>query len=293
MSLWEKTTLGRTGLRTSRLGLASSYGVGTPDVERAFERGINYLYWGSIRRPAFGQAIANLAPNHREEMVVVVQSYTRAGFLMRGSLERALKNLHIEYADLLLLGWWQSPPPRRILDAALALKEEGKARHLLISCHHRPTFEALAANPAYDAIMVRYNAAHPGAEREVFPLLTAPAPGVVAYTATRWGALVDPQHTPKGEPTPRGSDCYRFALTHPSVDVCLAGPSDAAQLDEAMAALDRGPMSADELAWMKRVGASVRGAKMMRTGNRAVQLLDRVFGGSHKGSEGSPAQPGP
>jgi aryl-alcohol dehydrogenase-like predicted oxidoreductase len=276
MNLWDKTTLGRTGLRTSRIGLGP--GLDAVDVERAFERGINYLYWGSIRKPAFGQGIANLAPKHRADMVVVVQTYTRAAWMMRGSLERALKKLRIEYTDLLLLGWWQQPPPARILDAALALKEQGKARHILISCHNRPTFQTLAANPAFGGIMVRYNAAHPGAEREVFPVLGEPKPGVVAYTATRWGALIDPRHTPAGEQTPRASDCYRFALTHPSVNVCLSGPSNAAQLDEAMAALDRGPMSEDELAWMKRVGAAVRTAAIGSTGNIPIQILDRMLG---------------
>ena len=277
MNLREKTTLGRTGLRTSRLGLAP--GVETRDVERAFEQGVNYLYWGSLRKPAFGQGIANLAPKHRGEMIVVVQSYTRAGWMMEGSLDRALKKLRIEYADFLLLGWWQSEPPARILDAALELKAKGKARHLLISCHNRPLFQSLAANPAYGAVMVRYNAAHPGAEREVFPVLGDPKPGVVSYTATRWGALLDPKHTPAGEPVPRGSDCYRFALTNPSVDVCLTGANNAAQLDEALAALDRGPMTADELAWMKRVGASVRGAAVLETGNAPIQLLDRLVCG--------------
>jgi aryl-alcohol dehydrogenase-like predicted oxidoreductase len=277
MNLWDKTTLGRTGLVTSKLGLGPG-GLEPADVERAFERGINYLYWGSIRKPAFGQGIASLAAKHRSEMVVVVQSYTRVAWMMRPSLERALRKLRIEYTDLLLLGWWQEPPPARIIDAALALKEAGKTRHILISCHNRPTFEALAKNPAFGAIMVRYNAAHPGAEREVFPVLFEPRPGVVAYTATRWGALIDPRHTPPGEKTPRASDCYRFALTHPSVDLCLAGASNGSQLDEALAALDRGPMSEDELAWMKRVGAAVRAAAMGSTGNLPIQLLDRLFG---------------
>jgi aryl-alcohol dehydrogenase-like predicted oxidoreductase len=275
MNLWNQAPLGRTGLTTSRLGLASSFGVGTPDVERAFERGINYLYWGSLRRAGFGKAIANLAPRHRDRMVVAVQSYTRVGWLMRGSLERALRKLRLEYADVLVLGWWQSPPPPRILDAALALKESGKARHLLISCHHRPTFEALAKNPAYGAIMVRYNAAHPGAEREVFPLLGDPAPGVVAYTATRWGALLNPRLVPPGEQVPRASDCYRFALTHPAVNVVLSGPKNAVELDESMVALDRGPLSDEEVAWMKRVGAAVRASAILRSGNPVIRLIDR------------------
>jgi predicted aldo/keto reductase-like oxidoreductase len=89
--------------------------------------------------------------------------------------------------------------------------------------------------------------------------------------------LLDPQLMPAGEPVPRASDCYRFALTNPAVNVCLAGPRDAAELDEAMAALDRGPMSDDEIAWMKRVGASVR-SKAQGAGNSAVGFVDRIFG---------------
>jgi aryl-alcohol dehydrogenase-like predicted oxidoreductase len=281
---WATATLGRSGLTTSRLGLGSSFGIGTPDVERAFERGVNYLYWGSVRKPAFGRAIANLAPKHRDRMIVVVQTYTRAAWLMRGSLERALRRLRIEYADFLLLGWWPSPPPARILDAAHSLVERGKARHLMISCHNRPVFQALAANPSFGAIMVRYNAAHPGAEREVFPVLGEPAPGVVAYTATRWGTLLDRRLVPAADPVPRASDCYRFALTHPAVDVCLAGPRNSAELDEALAGLDRGPMSEDEIAWMKRVGAEVR-AKATRSGNPAIRLVDRVLGRTPGGSQ--------
>jgi aryl-alcohol dehydrogenase-like predicted oxidoreductase len=277
MAWSDRRTLGRTGLEVSRIGLGSSFGIGDTDIERAFERGVRYFYWGSIRRPGFGRGIATLAPRHRDEMVVVVQSYTRAACLMRTSLERALRKLRIDHADLLLLGWWQAPPPRRIVDAARKLKEEGKAKHIMISCHHRPTFEALAADPLFGAIMVRYNAAHPGAEKEVFPLLGERPPGVVAYTATRWGALINPKLTPPGEATPRASDCYRFALTHPAVDMCLAGPADGSELDEALAALERGPMSDDELAWMKRVGSHIRSSALMRTNNRAMQVVDRLF----------------
>jgi predicted aldo/keto reductase-like oxidoreductase len=54
---------------------------------------------------------------------------------------------------------------------------------------------------------------------------------------------------------PRASYCYRFALSHPLVNLVLAGPKNGAELDEALAALDRGPTDADELAWMRRVGA--------------------------------------
>jgi aryl-alcohol dehydrogenase-like predicted oxidoreductase len=273
---WSKVVLGRTGLRAAPLGLAPSKDLPAREVERAFERGLNYLYWGSARRAGFGEGIRRVAKKDREGAVIVVQSYTRAASLLRPSLERALRQLGIEHADLLLLGWWNQPPPRRILDAALAARDHGLAKHVMISCHHRPTFASYIDDPSYGAIMVRYNAAHPGAEKEVFPLLREGRPGVVSYTATRWGALLDPSLGPPGEPTPRPSDCYRFALSSPHVDVCLTGPADAAELDESFAALDRGPMSDDELAWMKRVGAVVRSASLSKGGNGPIQLLDRV-----------------
>jgi len=280
---WERVSLGSTGKRVTPLGLGSAYGLEARDVERAVERGLNYIYWGSQRRSSYAEAVRNLGPSRRENLVLVVQSYTRVASLMRGSLESALRELGTDYTDLLLLGWWNEPPPRKIVEAALALKSAGLARGILISCHHRPTFAAYIDDSAYDGIMFRYNAAHPGAESDIFPHLARRRPGLVAYTATRWRALLNPKFLPSHEKPPRGSDCYRFVLSNPHVDVCLTGPSNAAELDEAMAALDRGPLSADEMAWMRRIGKHVheaanvqRFSKMVRVGDRVVDWASRL-----------------
>jgi len=256
---FEERTLGRTGLRVARLGVAASYGVPAAAVERAFEQGVNYLYWGSLRRAAFAQALRNLAPR-RDRFVLVVESYSRFPSLLRPSLERALRHLRMVHADILLLGLWNKPVSGRILDASRALRDRGLVRFLAVSTHHRPLVPQLAAHTDLDVFHFRYNAAHPGAEADIFPRLPAAArPGMVSFTATSWGQLLKPSRIPRGERIPTASDCYRFVLARPEVDVCLTGPANAAQMDEALRALQLGPMNPEELAWMRRVGAAVSG----------------------------------
>jgi aryl-alcohol dehydrogenase-like predicted oxidoreductase len=274
----QRVILGRTGLSVCRLGLASSFGLSASDVERAVDHGINYLYWGTLRRWAFGQAIRRLAKKRREDLVIVVQTYARVPALLGPSVEIALRRLGIDHCDLLLLGWWNQPPPRPILDAALAVKAAGKASHLMISGHDRTTFPRYIADETYGAVMVRYNAAHPGAEREVFPHLGERRPGVVSYTATRWGHLLDRNRIPPGEPVPRASDCYRFVLSNPAIDVGLTAPANRAELDEALTALDRGPLTPEEDAWMRRVGKAVHATGGGSPRVTALDILDRLGG---------------
>jgi aryl-alcohol dehydrogenase-like predicted oxidoreductase len=266
-------TLGKTGLSVSAVALGSSYGIGGRDIESAFDHGVNAFLYGSVRRGGFAKGVRALS-KHREKTVIAIQTYARVGFLMRPFVWSALRSLGTDYVDVLGLAWWNDVPSRRIWDAALALKERGLVRHIMVSCHHRPSFESFMREEACEAWMVRYNAGHPGAEREVFPLLgedEGARPGVFAFTATRWGSLL------KGAPnekTPRASDCYRFALSNERVDSVITGPKDVVELDEAIRAMQLGPMSEEELAWMKRVGAHAR----MTGANRGVGLLDRLSG---------------
>lgn len=254
----QRVVLGRSGLSVSKLGLGSSFKAPTSAYREAFERGVNYFYWGSVRRSAMRRAVAEISATQRDELVVVLQSYSRVGMLLELFVERGLRDLGVERVEVLLLGWHNKIPSQRVLDAALELKEDGRIGCIAISTHHRRLLPTLIDDDDFSIWHVRYNAVHRGAEREVFPSLEArevsQRPGMVTYTTTRWGDLCNPSKTPPGERVPTGTDCYRFAISNASVDLCLAGPDDSEQMKQALEALEAGPMSEDELAWMRRVG---------------------------------------
>ena len=258
---FREANLGRTGLRVGRLGLAASYGAPAAAFEAAFERGCNYFYIGSgRRRAAMRRAVAALCRRGlRDRIVVAVQTYARWGFLAAPVFARRLRAMGLDRADVLVLGWHNRPPSRRLIDAAARLREKGLCRFLALSGHNRSLFPRLAAEGVFDLFHVRYNAAHRGAETEVFPALRGEdRPGLVSYTATRWGHLLDAKKMPAGETPLAATDCYRFVLTRPEVDVCLCGPKNMAQMQTALAALEGGPLSADEMARARRIGDHVR-----------------------------------
>jgi aryl-alcohol dehydrogenase-like predicted oxidoreductase len=258
---WKRTTLGRSGLEVGRLGLASGYGADEACVRLAFEHGVNYIYWGTFRRSSFADGLRGLR-SQRDRFVLVIQSYTRVARLLSWSLERALGTLKMEYADVLLLGMWNRQVTPAILEDARRLRERGLVRHLAISTHKRVLAPELAKGGDVDVLHVRYNALHPGAERDIFPHMAERAvrPGLVSFTATSWGQLLTQRHLPAGERVPTAGDCYRFVLTNPAVDVCLTGPKNVEHLRDALEAWERGPMSDEEISWMRRVGKAKYGS---------------------------------
>jgi aryl-alcohol dehydrogenase-like predicted oxidoreductase len=207
------------------------------------------------------QAIKNICrKGKRDELIVVIQSYSRSAFLLEVFYRRALKLLALDHADVLLLGWYRKKPPQRILDKANAMKKNGMFRFLALSSHNRRLFPELAKEDIFDIFHIRYSASHRGAEAATFPYLEGEnRPDIVSYTATRWGQLLQKKNMPPGESAPAASDCYRFVLSHPAVDVCMTGPKNLQQMREAIRTLDLGPLGGDELERMRKIGDHIRG----------------------------------
>ena len=264
MTTFRSGTLGRTGISVGRLGVAASYGAPAAAFEAAFERGCNYFSIGSGRhRSGMRRAVRNLCrQGRRDQLVIAVHTYARVGTFTAASLHRMLRSLGVAYADVLVLGWHNRPPSARLLEHARRLRAEGMFRFLGMSGHKRALFPQLAEVGDFDVFHVRYNAAHRGAETDIFPQLPRKAPpGIVSYTATRWGHLLDPKKMPPATQVPAASDCYRFVLSNPAVDVCLCGPRDMDQMQTALASLDLGPLDPDDRLRMQRIGDFIRAHK--------------------------------
>ena len=267
MGFKERVPLGGTGIMVSRIGLASGYGVPTAAIEKAFhEYGINYLYVSpGLNLGSMVQAAHNLVPRHRDELFIVLARPFLGGlggFRLESFVERWLKKLKLEWADLLFQDV-RKPLSRKLIDRIQRLKDSGKVRFLGMSSHERPLIGKIARGAMkvpVDFFHVRYNAVHTGAEQDVFPHLPQKnRPGIVIFTATCWRKLLKPKLMPAGERPLAAGDCYRFVISHPDVNVCLMAPSTAAQMEDNLKALGAGPLDEEEIARVRRIGKHICG----------------------------------
>jgi predicted aldo/keto reductase-like oxidoreductase len=242
------------GKPVCRLGLATRGGTGltAADVVYAVERGVNFLNWpGEADSPggadALSDAIAALGPQ-RESLVVCVQFGARTAGEAAGELRTILATLRTDYVDVLTLyyveheeEWRQLRARGGALDYLERAKRDGLVRRIGVTSHQRPLAARMAATGLIDALMIRYNAAHRGAEREIFPTTDERRIPVIAYTALRWGALLRPTPAdPPGFVVPPARDWYRFVLQSSSVAVVLAAPDNRHELEHDLEVLTTG-----------------------------------------------------
>lgn len=223
-----------------RLGLATRGGTAltADDVHRAIDHGIDFLNWPA-REDGLSRAIGELGPK-RQDVIVSVQFEARSAADAATELQWMLKTMGTDYIDLLTFyyvessgEWSEIIAPGGALEYCRAAQRDGLVRRLGLTTHQRPLAAEIARGGLLDALMIRYNAAHRGAEREIFPTTDALGLPVIAYTILRWGALSRP--TPDDPPNfdaPPAPLWYRWVLQNPSVTVALMAPHNTAELTE-------------------------------------------------------------
>jgi len=229
-----------------RLGLATrgNTHLTCEDVERAVERGINYLNWcGHV--DGLSRAVARMG-GARRDVVVAAQFQARSGREAEREFAWMLAELKTDWIDVLTLyyvesesEWSEITAPGGVWDYLAEEKRRGRLKRIGLTSHQRRLAARWVESGKLDLLMIRYNAAHRSAEEEVFPVARQRNIPVVTFTGLRWKALL--QRTPDDPPgfsPPSAVDCYRFCLSQPDVTVALMAPGNRAELEEDLRLLD-------------------------------------------------------
>jgi hypothetical protein len=251
--------LGRTGLTVSPLVLSGAHLTSPQPFFEAHEAGLNTFFW-EPRYTALTQFLRG-GRTLRDGLVIVAGSYFSGAAALRRDVETALRRLRTSWLDVFLLFWVRSPERLNAEDfAALErLRTEGKVRTFGFSTHLRDLArDALRQHP-WPVVMTRHSAAHPGAEGTFLPEAQARGTGVLTFTATCYGRLLQPAaDTPPGSPLPTAVDCYRYSLSQPGVSASLTAPRSRRELLHNLDVLSRPYMEPDALPAMRIHGERVR-----------------------------------
>ncbi len=229
-----------------RLGLATrgNTSLSADAVLHAVERGVNFLNWCG-HSDGMSRAVREMG-KQRRDVVVAVQFDARDGEAARCELDQIKQELNTSYLDVVTYYYVEHPDEWQRITAASgaadvleAARADGEVRMIGLTSHQRPLAAQIAAGGRLDMLMIRYNAAHRGAEEDVFPVIVPRDMPVVTYTALRWGALMKstPDDPAEFQPPP-APDWYRFALCHQAISVCVAAPDGDAELEKDLALLD-------------------------------------------------------
>lgn len=215
----EFTTLGRTGMRVSVVGmgcggasrLGQSYGNSEEQsiavVRRALELGINYIDTAEAYRTEeiVGKAIAGVP---RDEIVLSTKKgpykdgAPETGAELIAGCEASLRRLGTDYVDVYHIHGPKQGQTEYVLNelvpALLKLKEQGKIRATAVSEHfstdteHSVLLELFQAD-VWDVAMIGYNILNQTARRTVFPITQARGIGTECMFAVR-KAFSRPDH---------------------------------------------------------------------------------------------------
>lgn len=162
-------TLGRTGLKVSRLGFGGIpiQRVSQEEVNSIFavcrELGINFIdtargYTDSEEK--IGKAIKDT----RQQFYLASKSLQRSAVGLRDDLETCLSLLKTEYVDLYQLHnistlemWEQAQAPGGVLEAVLKAQQQGLIRFIGVSSHNNEVLQHIIKTNVFDTAQFPFN----------------------------------------------------------------------------------------------------------------------------------------
>lgn len=248
----EYVTLGKTGLKISRLGFG---GIPIQRVDAAAtrklvammaEKGINYIDTArgyTVSESFLGEALEG----YRDKFILATKSMARDKEGMAADIETSLKNLRTDYIDIYqihnpsLEQLEQVLAPGGALEALLEAKEAGKIGHIGLTGHSIELFEKAVTFPWVETFMFPYNIVETQGE-ELIHKCAENNIGFIVMKPLAGGAIED------------ANLALRFICANPDVSVVIPGMYDVKEIDMNLEAVsDTSPLTEEEIKKMSEI----------------------------------------
>lgn len=241
----EYRTLGKTGLRISRMGFGG-IPIQRIDAEgtkllmhQLADAGVNYIDTArgyTVSEQYLGYALEGV----RDRFVLATKSMARTKEAMAADIETSLGNLRTDHIDLYQV---HNPNMEQLdqviseggaLEALLEAKEAGKIGHIGLTAHSTAVFERALELEWVETIMFPYNIVeNQGAE--LIRKSTEKNVGFIAMKPLAGGAIEN------------ASLALRYVCSNPDVSVVIPGMADPSELEENIQACSNGaPLGEEE-----------------------------------------------
>lgn len=248
----EYITLGRTGLKISRLGFG---GIPIQRIDEAQAKqlldavraaGINFIDTArgyTVSEELIGAAIEG----HRDEFVLATKSMARDKASMARDIEISLKNLRTDHIDLYQI---HNCPPDQLeqvcgedgaLAALLEAKAAGKIGHIGITAHSSETFAKALELDWVETVMFPYSIVETQGE-ELMAKAKEKNIGFIDMKPMAGGAIEDPDLA------------IRYICANPNVGVVIPGMYSVEEVAQNVSAAENvDPFTAEETAAIEKI----------------------------------------
>jgi aryl-alcohol dehydrogenase-like predicted oxidoreductase len=241
-------------------------------VLEAFDRGINFFFLSAdMHWPFYEEARRGISellrarPGARDQIVVAAVSYVaHPDFVVEPFREVIEAVPGLERIDITLAGGVGRSKEFETVRLASFAKHLDPAMDLIpgiratgATFHHRPAAATALAAEQLDIAFVRYNADHRGAEHDLFSTAKSDRQTLLFNFNSVQGYVPQRRFGELGFEAdawrPKVADHYRFVLARAELDGILCSPRTVEQLDALADGLEQGPLSAEEISYVKSV----------------------------------------
>lgn len=260
------TTLGRTGLVVTRLGIGGAYCPSVDGYRAALDCGVTYLDTARAYRDGADEEIIGRAiRGRRQGLVLATKTVQRTAAAVRQDLETSLRLLGTDWVDVYQLHHLNTQAEREqalglggALETVCQARQEGLVRYIGVTGHDWVQVAQAVETSLFDTVLCWYNCGMKEPETTVFPAAQGCGTGVAIMSAGRNDRLLNRPEAPPAE------SFYRYVLSHPAVSVVLLGLRDVPRFAAMAAALaERADLTTAEQRDLEAYGAPLRAAGLL------------------------------